>query len=661
MEPSPDRYARIEALRSTINDLMSNIRALEDTVPRIEQALAGHARQPVSFDPASHAAPGHPGHDDSSQAVQSTLAELKASFAALKDTVPGLEQAMESRAGAGRGGTAEASATLPDYLRDLRRRLNSLQIVVPRLETALAAGIAGGMARAGQPMPVSSQTSNLRVYLNDLRSRVDALQDMAPRLERAFVAGVSEVSIPEVHQPVVAAPAPRAAVVMPAAPARYGRLDTGWFSRRNLRGLALLTAIAALLVAFGTAWMFNPTYTRQRYAKQTVFRMQNAPNYRANGVDGQVFSTGRSPIDIREEFRFVAPDQVATKYLTSGAAVQCRNKDIVVISATRSQRCNDVDAADFLKDWVQDTYDPSVFNTALFQPWVRFAWCHDFREAEGRQVINGVSNRIFSCRVPNMREAEVIWQNKGEGGKDISIKDEQQRQKFLAVAVVDITIWVRETDGYIGRFAMKKRAPTFNGDETVDEMVDYQYTDFGMIDSIELPQDATSRASAQAAAQAAAEAAAAASARTSGTSAATGTASRSAATPSSADPLAQAQYAVLNGRALRLEVAADPATLRKGLSNLPILARDTGMLFILPQEDRWTFWMKDVLIDLDVLFLSKDREIVDIQTMRAQPAAKEDELRLYQSRAAALYAIEMNAGLSAEMALTTGMEVEFRK
>lgn len=649
MERFPERKNRVEAMRSTIQDLRSNIRALEETLPRLEQTLSQRLQQTSAPNTANGSMQELRGrlHAQAEQrSVQDTLQELRANVDAVRAAVPTLERA------SGANGLPPDRRNLPEYLLDLRRRLDNLSVIVPRLETVLAANAAAALARAGQPLPATSQANYLRVYLNDLRARVDALQDVAPRLEKAFVSGVAEVSIPEVHAPVVVTAPARAGVNL--QPARYmgGRLSAGWFSTANLRGLAVAIAALALLLGFGTAWFFNPTYARQRYAGQAVLHMQNARSYRAIGVDTMSFSISK-PQEIREEFRYVAPDQVWTKYLTSGSSNQCSNKDIIVISSSRYQYCNDVSAADYLQKWNTDAYDPTVFNSPLFQPWVRFAWCHDFREAPGRQIINGVSNRVFSCSVPTLREADVIFSTKGENAATLSIRDQQQRDTFLKSAKVDITIWVRETDGYIGRFAMKKYDPRVNnGKETLQETVDYQYTDFNLIDSIQPPSTNVVTAGSQATSAA----------KTTTTGGGSGAIPATATgAPQSTDALAQAKYAILNGSAFRMEVAADAETLKRGLSNRPIIPKDSGMLFILPSESEWTFWMKDTLVDLDVIFLDHDRKIVDIQTMRAQPTAKDDELRLYQSRGAALYAVEINAGLSTGLGLTTGMTVDFRK
>lgn len=40
------------------------------------------------------------------------------------------------------------------------------------------------------------------------------------------------------------------------------------------------------------------------------------------------------------------------------------------------------------------------------------------------------------------------------------------------------------------------------------------------------------------------------------------------------------------------------------------------MLFVFPEEEAATFWMRDMLFDVDMLFIERNGSIVDIQTMR---------------------------------------------
>ena len=70
--------------------------------------------------------------------------------------------------------------------------------------------------------------------------------------------------------------------------------------------------------------------------------------------------------------------------------------------------------------------------------------------------------------------------------------------------------------------------------------------------------------------------------------------------------------------------------------------------------------MKGTLLPLDILFIDEEQRIVDIQTMLPQPDTSDNELTRYPSAEPAIYALEVNAGVAAELGLTPGMRVEFR-
>ena len=118
-------------------------------------------------------------------------------------------------------------------------------------------------------------------------------------------------------------------------------------------------------------------------------------------------------------------------------------------------------------------------------------------------------------------------------------------------------------------------------------------------------------------------------------------------------------HATIGGRTFTLELAITPAERRRGLSNRGFLAPDGGMLFVYAQESNLSFWMKETLIPLDILFLDRERRIVNIHTMVPQPGVPTEQLTLYRSASPALYAVEVNAGIAAELGLAPGMAVEF--
>jgi len=60
------------------------------------------------------------------------------------------------------------------------------------------------------------------------------------------------------------------------------------------------------------------------------------------------------------------------------------------------------------------------------------------------------------------------------------------------------------------------------------------------------------------------------------------------------------------------EVANDDFKRQQGLMFRKFLPKNKGMLFVFNEEDRYSFWMKNMLIPLDIIWISKDKRIVDI-------------------------------------------------
>lgn len=118
-------------------------------------------------------------------------------------------------------------------------------------------------------------------------------------------------------------------------------------------------------------------------------------------------------------------------------------------------------------------------------------------------------------------------------------------------------------------------------------------------------------------------------------------------------------HATIGGQTFILELAITSEERRVGLSNRDYLAPDGGMLFVFSQESTLSFWMRDTLIPLDILFLNSDRRITNIHTMIPQPGVPTNQLTLYRSTRPALYAVEVNAGIAGELGLEPGMVVEF--
>ena len=114
----------------------------------------------------------------------------------------------------------------------------------------------------------------------------------------------------------------------------------------------------------------------------------------------------------------------------------------------------------------------------------------------------------------------------------------------------------------------------------------------------------------------------------------------------------------LGSKTYRLWVAANERNRRYGLMNRESMPADRGMIFVFREEQPLTFWMKNTLILLDILYLDAQGKVVGIHRM--EPNAK-DALGEYvntPSDAPSRYAIELNAGQAAAAGVKVGDHIE---
>jgi uncharacterized protein len=104
-----------------------------------------------------------------------------------------------------------------------------------------------------------------------------------------------------------------------------------------------------------------------------------------------------------------------------------------------------------------------------------------------------------------------------------------------------------------------------------------------------------------------------------------------------------------------VEVAATPGARTRGLMWRKELPEGQGMLFVFPEEDVQSFWMRNTLISLDMLFIDSAGRIVGI-IERAEP-------RTLTSRSVGVpgrYVLEVPGGWSQSKGITRGGTVEFQ-
>ena len=92
---------------------------------------------------------------------------------------------------------------------------------------------------------------------------------------------------------------------------------------------------------------------------------------------------------------------------------------------------------------------------------------------------------------------------------------------------------------------------------------------------------------------------------------------------------------------LLVEIARTPAEQAKGLSGVPSLPPDDGMVFEFSHPTSVPFWMKDTTIPLSIAFWNSSGRIVDILDMTPCRAAP---CRRYRSTRPFVGAVEVNHG-----------------
>jgi uncharacterized protein len=103
------------------------------------------------------------------------------------------------------------------------------------------------------------------------------------------------------------------------------------------------------------------------------------------------------------------------------------------------------------------------------------------------------------------------------------------------------------------------------------------------------------------------------------------------------------------------EIADTPEKQSKGLMFRQKINDDYCMLFIFPDEDTRSFWMKNTLIALDIIFLNHERQIVDM--FLAVPPCGGDPCPAYTAKFPAQYVLEINGGLAKKMKLKIGDKI----
>ncbi len=109
----------------------------------------------------------------------------------------------------------------------------------------------------------------------------------------------------------------------------------------------------------------------------------------------------------------------------------------------------------------------------------------------------------------------------------------------------------------------------------------------------------------------------------------------------------------MGGVPVSVEIADNPQTRSQGLMHRDSLPEDHGMLFVYPQEQILSFWMRNTKFPLDIAFIDGNGTILEVQQMEPHDDAS------HQSSEPAMYALELRFGWFADHGVGPGDRVEF--
>lgn len=105
-----------------------------------------------------------------------------------------------------------------------------------------------------------------------------------------------------------------------------------------------------------------------------------------------------------------------------------------------------------------------------------------------------------------------------------------------------------------------------------------------------------------------------------------------------------------------IELAENQQETTLGLMYRRSMAANRGMLFIFPQEEMRSFWMKNTYIPLDIIYINSDNQIVSI-SKNAEPLTEVSR----PSQAPAQYVLEVNAGTCDRLGIEIGHTITYEK
>jgi uncharacterized protein len=106
---------------------------------------------------------------------------------------------------------------------------------------------------------------------------------------------------------------------------------------------------------------------------------------------------------------------------------------------------------------------------------------------------------------------------------------------------------------------------------------------------------------------------------------------------------------------VKAEVVTSLTDVQRGLGGRKSIASDRGMLFVYTNDRELCFWMKDMLINIDIIWLDQSKKVVYI-VPNLSPSSYPQS---YCPKMPARYVLEVGAGRAQELGIAVGQSMEW--
>lgn len=114
-----------------------------------------------------------------------------------------------------------------------------------------------------------------------------------------------------------------------------------------------------------------------------------------------------------------------------------------------------------------------------------------------------------------------------------------------------------------------------------------------------------------------------------------------------------------DGFVVQALVADTPQKQEKGLMFVTDLPENKGMLFVFDQEKDQYFWMKNTLVDLDMVFIGADKKVTSVAAQVPHSYTYTPDYEVATAAGYGQYVLELPAHTAAKHGVVEQAEIQF--